>query len=193
MAEKSLKGKEVVLRPLIWKDLDDYSEWEKVHDFIYSFPKGDFEKSDLKEILVNRIEDLEEEKDGIAKPPYLHLEIDNINGKHIGWVRISRDRKDEPHHKEFEVFIMEKRDENVDILREIIELWVDYIFKEKGYTRIGFTTWEGNKTFITASKKLGFIEEGRIREGVQINEKIYDTIRMGILLEEWRERGKNGE
>lgn len=183
-----LQGKKVILRPLIWKDLDDYSEWEKVHDFIYSFPRGNFEKVELKEILVNRIEDLEEEKDGIAKPPYLHFEIDNINGKHIGWVRISRDRKDEPHHKEFEVFIMEKRYENVEILREIIELWVDYIFKEKGYTRIGFTTLEGNKTFINASKKLSFIEEGRTRRRVQINEKFYDRIGMGILMEEWDER-----
>lgn len=186
MREKFLKGKKVILHPLKWRDLDNYLEWKELHDFIYTFSAGgDFEKLEFKEILKNRIEALETEQIGIVKPPYSHFEIYTIDSEHIGWVKIITVRKDEPHYKEFEIIIMNKRYDNIEILKEIIELWINYVFTVKKYTRIGFATWEGNEMFIDASKKLGFIEEERIRRSVQINGKFYDRIRMGILSGEW--------
>jgi len=63
-------------------------------------------------------------------------------------------------------------------------LWIDYLFTERELTRIGFTTWEGNKSMLKIGKKLGFIEEARIRKSCFINGVFYDRIKMGILRDE---------
>jgi RimJ/RimL family protein N-acetyltransferase len=53
------------------------------------------------------------------------------------------------------------------------------------------TTWSGNPRMIRCAEKLGMRLEGRMRKCRYYNGEYYDSIRMGILREEWDEFKKN--
>ena len=51
--------------------------------------------------------------------------------------------------------------------------------------RVGLTTWSGNERMIRVAEKLGMQMEARIRKVRYYDGHYYDSIRMGILREEW--------
>lgn len=67
----------------------------------------------------------------------------------------------------------------------IFKEWIYYLFQETNANRIGISTWSGNIRMVKVAKKVGMIEEGRIRQGRFVRGSFYDAIRMGILREEW--------
>nr|WP_245566402.1 GNAT family protein [Tuberibacillus calidus] len=71
---------------------------------------------------------------------------------------------------------------------EAMFLWVDHLFKTKPIVRCGFTTWSGNKRMMRVGEKLGMMLEARIRKCRLYNGEYYDSIRYGILREEWEEQ-----
>ncbi|WP_426348052.1 GNAT family N-acetyltransferase [Alloiococcus sp. CFN-8] len=66
-----------------------------------------------------------------------------------------------------------------------LELWITHIFNSLSLVRVGLTTWSGNERMIRVGEKLGMKMEARIRKVRYYNGKYYDSIRMGILREEW--------
>lgn len=67
-------------------------------------------------------------------------------------------------------------------------LWIDHLFSTMPLVRVGFTTWSGNKRMIRVGEKLGMQLEAKIRK-VRLYEGVYyDSIRMGMLREEWEAR-----
>lgn len=67
-------------------------------------------------------------------------------------------------------------------------LWIDHLFSTMSLVRVGFTTWSGNKRMIRVGEKLGMQLEAKIRK-VRFYEGVYyDSIRMGLLREEWEAR-----
>ncbi|TCP68284.1 GNAT family N-acetyltransferase [Baia soyae] len=70
---------------------------------------------------------------------------------------------------------------------EAFQMWVDYIFENMDVARVGISTWSGNERMIGLAKKMGMIEEGRIRKARIVEGKYFDSIKMGILREEWAE------
>ncbi len=69
----------------------------------------------------------------------------------------------------------------------VIKLWIDHLFKKMPLVRVGYTTWSGNERMIKIGEKLGMTMEGRMRKCRYYNGVYYDSIRMGILREEWEE------
>jgi len=67
------------------------------------------------------------------------------------------------------------------------KLWRDHLFNTMPLVRTGYTTWSGNERMIRAGEKLGFKMEARIRKVRYWNGTFYDSIRMGMLREEWEE------
>ncbi|MTD31250.1 GNAT family N-acetyltransferase [Planomicrobium sp. YIM 101495] len=66
-----------------------------------------------------------------------------------------------------------------------LTLWIEHLFQTLPTVRIGLTTWSGNARMIRVAEKLGMQMEGRMRK-VRFHEgEYYDSIRMGILREEW--------
>jgi RimJ/RimL family protein N-acetyltransferase len=57
--------------------------------------------------------------------------------------------------------------------------------------RIGLTTWSGNQRMIRCAEKLGMKLEGRLRKCRFYNGEYYDSIRMGVLREEWENLWNN--
>lgn len=74
---------------------------------------------------------------------------------------------------------------------EALSLWIDYLFENLTIERVGLTTWSGNPRMIRCAEKLGMRLEGRMRKCRYYNGEYYDSIRMGILREEWNEFKKN--
>ena len=66
-----------------------------------------------------------------------------------------------------------------------LDLWMNHILNIIPVVRIGLTTWSGNKRMIRVAEKLGMQMEGRIRKVRYYEGEYYDSIRMGILREEW--------
>ncbi len=67
----------------------------------------------------------------------------------------------------------------------VLKLWMNHLFTTMPLVRVGFTTWSGNERMIRVGEKLGMQMEARIRK-VRYHEGVYyDSIRMGILREEW--------
>ncbi|SFT02945.1 GNAT family N-acetyltransferase [Marininema halotolerans] len=71
---------------------------------------------------------------------------------------------------------------------DAFDLWTDYIFCHMDVARVGISTWSGNERMIRLAQRIGMIEEGRIRKARIVNGEYFDSIKMGILREEWEQR-----
>ncbi|MEM5003987.1 GNAT family protein [Priestia megaterium] len=65
--------------------------------------------------------------------------------------------------------------------------WIEHLFTTLPLVRVGFTTWSGNERMIRLGEKLGMKLEGRLRKCRLYNGVYYDSIRMGVLREEWEQ------
>ena len=74
---------------------------------------------------------------------------------------------------------------------EALKLWIGHLFATQEIARVGITTWSGNERMMRVAEKLGLQLEGRMRKCRYYNGEYYDSIRMGILREEWEELHKN--
>ncbi|MRG85895.1 GNAT family N-acetyltransferase [Salinibacillus xinjiangensis] len=64
-------------------------------------------------------------------------------------------------------------------------MWINHLFINLPLVRVGYTTWSGNERMMKVGEKLGMKLEGRMRKCRYYNGKYYDSIRMGLLREEW--------
>lgn len=85
------------------------------------------------------------------------------------------------------IVIHEGRNWNKGIGTRALKLWVDHIFTSLPQVRVGLTTWSGNERMIHVAEKIGMQLEARIRKVRLYEGNYYDSIRMGILREEWEE------
>ncbi len=71
----------------------------------------------------------------------------------------------------------------------VLEMWIDHVFKtHPNIARAGLTTWSGNARMMRVGEKLGMTLEGRMRAVRYHDGQYYDSIRMGVLREEWDAR-----
>ncbi len=68
---------------------------------------------------------------------------------------------------------------------EALKLYVGYLFSRLNIPRVGITTWSGNERMMRAAARIGMQLEGRMRNCRIVNGQLYDSIRMGVLREEW--------
>jgi RimJ/RimL family protein N-acetyltransferase len=68
---------------------------------------------------------------------------------------------------------------------EALSKWVAHLFETKEIGRVGITTWSGNERMMKAAEKIGMKLEGRMRKCRYYNGIYYDSIRMGMIREEW--------
>lgn len=66
-----------------------------------------------------------------------------------------------------------------------LKLWIAHLFHTMPLVRVGFSTWSGNERMIRVGEKLGMQLEARIRKVRYYEGHYYDSIRMGLLREEW--------
>lgn len=69
-----------------------------------------------------------------------------------------------------------------------LQLWIGHLFAIMPLVRVGYTTWSGNDRMVQVGYKLGMTMEARLRKCRLYNGVYYDSIRMGLLREEWEAR-----
>ena len=178
-----LPGKLVQLRKMNVEDLDllweliykdEHPEWKK-WDAPY-FPLKRVEQEKFKEQMANMIDQGYDRK-------YLIKVDDEI----IGLVTYYWEHESS---KWLEVGVVIYLPEywNGGYGTDALKVWIQHLFNTFPIPRIGFTTWSGNSRMISVGKKLGMVEEARIRKCRLYNGKYYDSVKMGLLREEWEER-----
>ena len=70
---------------------------------------------------------------------------------------------------------------------EAITALLDYGFEALGLNRVGLSVFEFNEEAISTYQKLGFREEGRLRQAIKRDRTFYDALLMSVLRDEWRE------
>lgn len=88
--------------------------------------------------------------------------------------------------REVGVVIYDERQWGQHIGTRALKLWLDYQFSITDLPHIGFTTWSGNERMMKLGDRVGMQLEGRIRKVRYWNSKYWDSIKYGILREEWQ-------
>ncbi len=70
---------------------------------------------------------------------------------------------------------------------QALVLWINHLFDRMDLVRIGLTTWSANIGMMKLAEKLGMQQEACLRKCRLWQGKYYDSIRYGILKEEWQE------
>jgi RimJ/RimL family protein N-acetyltransferase len=181
-AEFDLRGRLVRLRPTVESDLADYERWNVPGLKAWKFD-GPWYGWGLDKVIACRRKWLA----GDRRPPYHRLEIDVVDRGHAGWVT-AYVHADDPHMTEAGIVIVDDSLWNRGLGTEAFGLWVDYLFPAFNLTRLGLSTWSGNPRMIRVGEKLGFVVEGRIRNGCEVRGRFFDRVKMGLLRDEWQAR-----
>lgn len=89
------------------------------------------------------------------------------------------------HWLEMGILLFEEETWGKGIGTRVLALWMKHLFDTLPLVRIGLTTWSGNERMVRVAEKIGMQMEARIRK-VRLYEGVYyDSIRMGMLREEW--------
>ncbi len=68
---------------------------------------------------------------------------------------------------------------------EALRLLVGYLFDHLNLNRVQLDTWSGNERAIRSFTRIGFREEGRLRQAVWGAGRYFDSVLMGLLRSEW--------
>jgi len=71
---------------------------------------------------------------------------------------------------------------------EVLKFTVDYAFRVLNLHRVSLGVFETNERALNLYKKVGFVEEGRLRKANWIDGAWRNVVLMGILDEEWSAR-----
>ncbi len=169
---------ELVLRPIREEDL--YSLWE----LVYKEVSPEWKKWDAPyfEHKAMTYDDYLLKKDKIINQEH-YWGID-VEGKIIGTVSYYWEH--EPSNwLEMGIGIYNPQYWNGGYGTKALKLWIDHLFETMPLVRVGYTTWSGNQRMIKVGEKLGMKMEARLRKCRLYNNEYYDSIRMGLLREEW--------
>jgi RimJ/RimL family protein N-acetyltransferase len=64
---------------------------------------------------------------------------------------------------------------------DAIKTFIDFCFNQLNLHKVNLTVFEYNVRAIKAYEKIGFLEEGRLKENIYKSGKYYDKILMGII------------
>lgn len=181
----AIEGKLVVLREILWSDLDDYNRWNTPGNEVHRYSGPWYSHSGTIAHLINSYFEELIRKD---RPEYpSHFEIDTkVKRLHIGSVNVWQNRE-VPHAAEIGLAIYETSEWDSGYGSEALALLLEHLFMIRGLHRIEATTWSGNPRMIHINDKLGLKTEARIRRSIYLNGEYYDRLQVGILRENWLE------
>ncbi|EOO73550.1 acetyltransferase [Bacillus cereus VD021] len=175
-----LKGNKVTIRTIEESDIkelwsivykEEHPEWKR-WDAPY-FPFSIQEYLSYKEKLQLCLKE----------EPLSNLIVEN-NGQIIGAVSFYWEHKP-TRWLEMGIVIYDPAYWNGGYGTEALTLYRDLLFENMDIGRVGLTTWSGNERMMRVAEKIGMSLEGRMRKCRYYNGTYYDSIRMGMIREEW--------
>ena len=176
-----LKGARVELRPIKRSDIEYFLKWmndTEVSQYLTVYlPVTEFTEEKW-------IEDMAQ-KTAAGSDVIFVIEALDDGHKSIGVVGLDKiSPKD--HQAEFGIAIGEKSHWEKGYGTEAARLIIDYGFQQLNLHRIRSGALANNKRSIRLHKKVGFQEEGRLREEVFKNGEFHDLVIFGLLRDEWK-------
>lgn len=168
----------IIIRPLIEADL--YPLWEQA----YKEEAPEWKNWDApyyEHKAVPWAEFMKRKNEIIGQGDYWGIEVD---GKLIGTVSYYWEHKPS-NWLEMGIVIFNPQYWSGGYGTKVLKLWTSHLFQTLPLVRVGFTTWSGNHRMMKVGEKLGMQLEARLRKCRYYNGVYYDSIRMGILREEW--------
>ncbi len=182
-----LTGRQVILRPIEREDLKTLHKWqndEEIMRLARSFP-------DNSTSLVG----LEAEYDKVLKGEDLsrhdYIIEEKTSKRPVGWggLRIHTFTK-RMTSANLGLALGEKDSWNKGYGTEIVELLLKEAFEQLNLQRTEWWTFAENIPSLKLAAKMGFIEEGRLRNAVFFDNKFHDMIVLGQLKDEYASRKK---
>jgi len=176
-----LKGKSVLLRPVKRSDISYFLKWfndpEIVQYVGLYLPMTEmYEEKFIEELGTTRARSdvilVIEAVEGDSTKPIGNCGLHQINPKDCNAL--------------FGIVIGEKDYWSKGYGLEAARLLIDYGFQQLNLHRISSYAFAFNERSIKLHKKLGFREEGRLRQATFKNGQYHDHVQFGILREEWR-------
>ena len=179
-----LRGERIQLGPVKREYIESYLKWlndPELTQYLSIFlPLTRMKEEDWVENLKNRNDTivfgiLTSDENGVEKL------IGNCGLHEIDWKnRVA----------EVGIMIGEKELHGKGYGTEAMELILEYGFQTVNLNRIQLHVYDFNIRAIKSYTKIGFIEEGRLRQAQFKNGKYYDMILMSMLHEEWVKKKK---
>jgi RimJ/RimL family protein N-acetyltransferase len=172
----------VRLRPLSPTDAEDHFRWRNDPEVRYWATAGDPHFGPVSREAVERafsqtMLTLDPKSDAV-------LAIDLLEGRHIGMVDY-RDVDPRARSATVGITVGEKDLWDQGYGTEALSLLVGHLFDTLNLRRVQLDTWSGNERAIRSFARLGFREEGRLREAVRAPEGYFDCVLMGLLRRDW--------
>jgi RimJ/RimL family protein N-acetyltransferase len=176
-----LKGKSVLLRPVKRSDISYFLKWfndpEVIQYLEWYLPMTEMgEEKYIEELGTTRMKSdalfVIEVIEGASTKPIGNCGLDRINSK--------------DHNAGFGIVIGEKDYWSKGYGLEAARLLINYGFQQLNLHRISSGAFAFNDRSIKLHKKLGFREEGRLRQAFFKNGQYHDLMLFGVLREEWR-------
>jgi RimJ/RimL family protein N-acetyltransferase len=179
-----LASPRVRLRPHVTSDAADHVRWRNDAEVAFWATAGDIRFWPVAAASVDRwfsdkMPHLDPRSDGV-------FAIDLLDGRHIGMVDY-RDVDVVAQSATVGITIGEKDLWGQGYGSEALGLLVDYLFDHLNLHRVQLDTWSGNERAIRSFARVGFREEGRLREAIWGPGRYFDTVMMGLLRSEWRQ------
>ncbi len=176
-----LMGEKVVLRPVTKSDLGgSYAEWINSQDNDTFTEHAQFPHS--REAL-EAYYDSKNATNGI----WLAI-VDKLSGKHVGNIELSG--IDWVHRKGHYAIILGDPDaQGMGLAKEASLLLLNHAFRKLNLNRIELGVHEDNEGAIALYRRLGFVEEGRLRKALLRNGAYRDIVVMGLLADDFISAG----
>lgn len=173
-----LKGKELKLTSIEEEDIETIAKWYndldflRYYDVVPAFPKN---KSEVKEMIFNTYKSNNNYIFAIRK--ICDNRIIGVTGlENILWNNGTA---------LFYIGFGEKESRGKGYGKEVMDLVLNFAFKELNLHRIHLTVLEYNNRAISLYEKMGFKKEGTYREFIHRDGKRYDMYLYGLLNREW--------
>lgn len=187
MREKPLLNGELVLRSVEEDDLaglyeliysEDVPEWKQWDALYYALEHESYE--DFKRSMLNRLEGTQ------ATLEPASIRMIELDGRMVGTVSYYWEHR-LSNWLEMGIVLYRSAQWGRGIGTRALKMWSSHLFEQLPLARVGLTTWSGNERMMRSASKAGLQLEGRMRKCRIVDGQYYDSIRMGMLREEWEQ------
>lgn len=177
-----IRGQKTNLRAIESADVENYHHW--INDEETNQWRGLYHPTSKEEALKWIETERSTRSDAVA------FSI-QLEGKHIGFIGLrgicSRSRR-----AEIWIYIGDKTFWDQGIGQDATQTLCDYAFFQMNLFRIWLECNPEFTPVVQCYKKIGFIEEGRLRKAYFRNGDFHDTCIMGLLRTDWERSRKTG-
>jgi RimJ/RimL family protein N-acetyltransferase len=168
-----MQNENIKLRYIKPSDIEDYKRWATI-DTEWQDWDAPWEDDDDGNFVERQIEALT-----ITPKVFYKLEIDTIDGRHIGWV--SSYKLSDSEQRAVGIDIPSVQDRGKGYGENALALFMAYLFndREELYTE----TWSGNIPMIRLAEKIGFLEVDRVKDFREVRGQKYDGLTFKISKE----------